>query len=360
MSDIRNKDLFSGLNYPGRRIKSCGRFEIVLPEVFGFCGGVIHALKLLEETIIANPGKKLFLLGEIIHNTNVNEYFQSKGVTVVPHDVMEQIFSITSADDIVIIPAFGINVDLESRIRKYFKTVIDTTCNDVKRVWDFVSEESEKGSTILIHGHPHHPEVEATISRASSNSTIVVISNLKEAELFLDFLKTRRSFLEGPKGIHVINGEKFNSSRIALANQTTMLFSETIAIEIIFKKALERLGCTFVACQTICKATYNRQKAALKLLEEEHPDIVFVLGGYGSSNTNNLYFLAKKLYPTFYIKDSSSIRENGLEHYIPSKNETTLTPISGVFSSVKKIAILAGASCPVGIVNDLVELLKNI
>ena len=358
MSEIRKKDLFSGLNYPNRRIENCGRFEVVLPEVFGFCGGVIHALKLLEETIISNPDKKLFLLGEIIHNTNVNEYFQAKGVNILPHNVMEQIFSVAAADDIIIIPAFGIGINLESRIRKHFKTVIDTTCKDVKRVWEFVREESSKGATILIHGHPNHPEVEATISRASFNSAIIVIPNLKSAELFADFFRTRKSLHGISKEIYVINGEKFNTKRIALANQTTMLFNETVEIETILKKTLEQFGCTFVACQTICKATYNRQTAALRLLGKENPDIVFVVGGYGSSNTNNLYFLANQVCSTFYIKDSSSIKEDGLEHYIPSKNKTTFSILSDVFSSVKKIAILAGASCPVGIVNSLVERLK--
>jgi len=360
MSGKRNKNLFSGLNYSGRCIKNCGRFEIVLPEVFGFCGGVIHALKLLEETIVGNAGKKLFLLGEIIHNTNVNEYFQSRGVHIIPHKAIEQIFSVAEVDDIIIIPAFGIRTDLEARIRKYFKTVIDTTCKDVKRVWEFVREESLKGSTILIHGHPHHPEVEATVSRASSNSAIVVISNFKAAELFIDWFKERKPLHEISNEIHIINSEKFNTSRIAMANQTTMLFNETVEIEAILKKTLEQFGCTFVACQTICKATYNRQTAALRLLESEHPDVVFVVGGYGSSNTNNLYFLANEICPTFYIKDSSSIKENELEHYIPLENMTISTPLSEVFSSVKKIAILAGASCPVGIVNDLIERLKII
>lgn len=360
MSDKSNQDLFSGLNYSGRRIENCGRFEVVLPEVFGFCGGVIHALKLLEETIIANPEKKLFLLGEIIHNTNVNEYFQSKGISIIPHNAMEQVFSVATTDDIIVIPAFGIRVDLEARIRNRFKTVIDTTCKDVKRVWEFVREESNKGTTILIHGHPHHPEVEATVSRASSDSTVIVISNLKESGLLADFFRARKSVLELPKEIRVINGEKFNIDRIALANQTTMLFNETVEIETILKKSLEQFSCTFVACQTICKATYNRQTAAVRLLGKEHPDIVFVVGGYGSSNTNNLYFIANEKYPTFYIKDSYSIKEDRLEHYIPLKNKTIFSSLSEVFSSVKKIAILAGASCPVGIVNDLIERLKSI
>ncbi len=360
MSDMMKKKLFSGLDYSGRRIENCGRFEVVLPKVFGFCGGVIHALKLLEETIIANPEKKLFLLGEIIHNTNVNEYFQSNGVNIIPHNAMEKVFSVASADDIIVIPAFGIRADLEARIRNRFKTVIDTTCKDVKRVWEFVREESNKGATILIHGHPYHPEVEATISRASSSSMVVVISNLKEAGLLADFFRGRKSLLEIPKEIHVINGEKFNGDRIAMANQTTMLFNETVDIEAALRKTFEHLGGTFVACQTICKATYNRQTSAIQLLEKEHPDIVFVVGGYGSSNTNNLYFLANKAYPTFYIKDSSSIKEDTLEHYLPSKNTTIFTPLPDIFSSVKKIAILAGASCPVGIVNSLVERLKSI
>ena len=360
MSNNRAQNIFSGLNHSGRRIENCGKFEVVLPEVFGFCGGVIYALKLLVETIVANPDKKLFLLGEIIHNTNVNEYFQAKGVAIIHYNAIERVFSIAATEDVIIIPTFGIRTDLESKIRNRFKTVIDTTCKDVKRVWEFVRGESEKGATILIHGHPYHPEVEATVSRAIASSTIVVISNLKDAELFADFLKDQKSLDGIPNELHVINGERLNTRRMALVNQTTMLFSETIEIEAMLRKALEQSDCTLIAYRSICKATYNRQIAALQLLEKEQPDIVFVVGGYGSSNTNNLYFLAKPNHPTFYIKDSSSIKEDKLEHYIPLKNMEASSPLSEVFKSVRKIAILAGASCPVGIVNDLIERLKSL
>lgn len=360
MLNKKDQNLFSGLDYKSKYIQNCGRFEIVLPDVFGFCGGVIHALKLLEETIIANPEKKLFLLGEIIHNTNINEYFESKGVTIIPHKTMERVFSVAAADDIVIIPAFGIRADFEERIRNHFKTVIDTTCKDVKRVWEFVREESKKGTTILIHGHPYHPEVEATISRAASDSTIIIIPNLKMAKIFADFFKIQKMLGKIPEEIHVINRDNLNTKRMALANQTTMLFSETVEIEAVLRKALRQFNCDLIACQTICKATYNRQTAASRLLGKEHPDIIFVVGGYDSSNTNNLYFLAKQIYPTFYIKDSSSIKKDGVEHYIPSKNMTVFSPLSEIFSSVKKIAILAGASCPIWIVNSLVERLKSL
>lgn len=354
------QDIFSKLSYSGRYIK-CGKFEVILPEVFGFCGGVIRALKLLDETVSASPGRKIFLLGEIIHNDNVNAYFREKGVIVVPHKEIKQILSVAAAEDIITIPAFGIKSDLEIKIRNKFKTILDTTCKNVKRVWNFVEGESADGTTILIHGRLLHPEVEVIISRAAAESVVVVIPDLKTAKVFADFLKLQSSSTKFPEGIFISNSKKFNWRKMAMANQTTMLFNETAEIEKMLKNALSP-DCKFTMCKTTCKAAYDRQKAAEKLLKEEHPDAVLVVGGFDSSNTNNLYFQAKQTYPAFYIKDSSSIsiKNNKIEHYLPTENKIVHTSLPDAFSSAKRIGILSGASCPAEIVNSLIKRLKEL
>lgn len=319
-----------------------GNLEIYLPSVFGFCGGVVHAIKLMEETIFNSPKHQIFMLGEIIHNNNVNDYFTSKGVKIVPHKELETIFSIAKKEDVIVIPAFGIDKGLEEKIRAKYARVVDTTCKDVKRVWAFIEEESAKGSTILIHGHPFHPEVEASISRTSSCSLVKVIPDRKAAEEFIrDGLK---------------------SSSYALANQTTMLYSETCAIEEYLRRELEKRGAALIACQTICKATHMRQTAAEKLLLNKELAIVFVIGGYDSSNTNNLYKLSiSKGHKTFYIKDSSSFSENlFLEHFIPETSKIVKTHFESLISGTKKIAILAGASCPISLVEGVIHKLSEI
>ncbi|MEI6055242.1 MAG: 4-hydroxy-3-methylbut-2-enyl diphosphate reductase [Lentisphaerota bacterium] len=335
-----------------------GNLEIYLPSVFGFCGGVVHAIKLMEETISTCSSHQIFILGEIIHNNNVNEYFASKGVKIVPHNELETIFSIADSEDVIVIPAFGIDQDLEEKIRAKYKRVIDTTCKDVKRVWKFISSESKNGSTILIHGHPFHPEVEASISRASKNSAVIVIPDMASANILVKHLTDE----ENKSKIHIIRPDKLNLSKVSMANQTTMLYSETLAIEEVLINAFEAKGSFFTSCKTICKATHMRQTAAEKLLCNKELNLVFVVGGYDSSNTNNLYKLSRsKEHKTFYIRDSSSFDENlVLKHFIPETEEIVQTDLKSLISGAKKIAILAGASCPISLVEGVIRKLSEI
>lgn len=352
-SNLKKKLIFS-CGKPLQKKINIGKFEVLLPEVFGFCGGVVHAITLMERTIEEFPQKQIFILGEIIHNNNVNEYFLSKSVKIIPHNRLETVFAIVKPDDIVVIPAFGIPLELENRIRSKYKNVVDTTCKDVKRVWDFISSESKNGSTIIIHGHPFHPEVEASISRASSDAAVIVIPDKSSVE----------NFLEGKEdsSIHIVRSDKINLSRVSLANQTTMLYSETCDIEKLLRSKIKKKGGIFNSCQTICKATYMRQSSAEKLLSKEGLDMVLVVGGYDSSNTNNLYKLSvSKKHRTFYIKDSSSFGENlVLEHFLPEKEKTVQTNLKSLFSGTRKIAILAGASCPISIVEGVIQKLSEI
>lgn len=342
----------------------CNGKEIYLPKVFGFCGGVTAALRLLEETLIKNSNKKIFLLGDIIHNENVREYFCSRGVEIIPFSQINNIFDFANKDDVIIIPAFGINMDLEKKIREYYRIVIDTTCKDVKKVWEFIKDESLRHSTIIIHGHPYHPEVEASLSYCYSDSTILTVNDHKSTKILLNaFEEWTLDKVELLKeyGIRIVNPEKINFKRISLANQTTMLYNETCEIADEISSFCKGKGYIFNFCKTICRATFNRQNAAINLLREVKPDLVLVVGGYNSSNTNNLYKIARSECKTiFYIKDKFSlIDSNCIVHYDP----TAKSLINSHFDFIKKsniIAILAGASCPIGVVNEVLEKVKKL
>jgi len=374
----------------GIKTVNAGRFQILLPEIFGFCGGVIAALKKLENAIKNNlVNNKIFLLGEIIHNPSVNQSFIDAGVIIIHENEMRTVFNLANDDDFIVIPAFGIPLDLEIKIRQRYKNIVDTTCRNVKSVWNFILQESELGSTIILHGKPDHPEVKASISRAGDNNCVIVLPNLNAAEKFLSFLKycfseftvydhmeikenklqlwnlKKDKFLkfiyENNLEEYILfhNIQNFNFYRLALTNQTTMLYDDTIALEKSLRNGLEGSKCELYACDTICKATFLRQLAAKKICNL-NPDLIIVIGGYDSSNTTHLYYLAKQFSKVYFIKDSFSITESILTYFIPEKNQEQNIDINILFHNILKITILAGASCPFREIYGVINKLSNI
>ncbi len=344
-----------------------GRFNIILPDVFGFCGGVISALKKLENIIKLNDGRKIYLLGEIIHNPTVNQYFISLGVNIVPEFNLDSIFKIAEEDSYVVIPAFGIPLDLENKIRGRYKNIIDTTCKNVKSVWDFISLEAKNKSTIILYGKPGHPEVQASISRAKNDCCIIILPDLKAAEYFSTLLSSKElkslkhsiNNISSDKGIQCYNSQHFNQKRFALASQTTMLYSETLKVEKIARSTIEKKGHILSACNTVCRATHLRQKAAHAVCKQI-PDLIFIVGGYESSNTLHLYKLAQKYSPVYYLKDAEAIDSSEIKHFIPEESNEIQASTKQVLKNVSSIAILAGASCPFTVINEIIEKLKAI
>ncbi|HJO94582.1 MAG TPA: 4-hydroxy-3-methylbut-2-enyl diphosphate reductase [Victivallales bacterium] len=345
-----------------------GRFKILLPEVFGFCGGVITALKKMESVLNeCSRGQKIFLLGEIIHNSAINDYLFARKVNIIHEDNLEDVINIAGENDIIVIPAFGIAHDLEVKIREKYRFIIDTACRYVKLVWNFIERESEKGSTIIIYGQPGHQEVQAGISRASKTSCVLVIPNLAVLKKFSNIILNKfkndsfvtHSIFDDIKEISLFNSAAFNINNLALASQTTMLYDEVIAGENILSDLSKKINSNFISCNTICKATYNRQNAAKNLLSKK-PDVVFVIGGYDSSNTNHLFELANQKTRTFYIKDSSYISELHVKHYIPREEKEIITLTENIFLGVDSVAVLAGASCPFYIVKNVMDKLADI
>ena len=345
-----------------------GRFKIYLPEIYGFCGGVNLALKKLNKELNNRTSQKIHLLGEIIHNPTVNRHFEDNGVNIVSENEINKIFDIAAKEDTIVIPAFGIPLDLEINIQKYFNKIIDTTCGNVKVIWKFISKESEKDSTILLYGKPGHPEVKASISRGVANSSVIVIPDVESTIKFVSLLNTELpDILRSASGettctiddIVIHNPDSFNPDRFALANQTTMLFNETVEMRNILKEAMELNSRDFIACDTICTATYLRQKAAVKVCQQ-NPDMIIVVGGYDSSNTAHLYTIGQNFCKTFYIKDSNSINTDSVTYFQPSENVEKNIKTSVLFENVKNITLLAGASCPFSVIGDLIEKLESV
>ncbi len=341
------------------------RFRIHLPRVFGFCNGVLAALRKVERELESplTPGRKIFLLGEIIHNATVNERLVARGVTIIPHEEIHRALEIVGLEETVVIPAFGIPEPLDKKIRRRHKgQIIDTTCVNVRKVWDFVAAEAALNATILLHARPDHPETKATISRAvAGHNAAVVVPDETAAVVFAGMLcggaeETYGDAEKAVKTLHWTGRRHFNPKRIALANQTTVAHDDTLRMARLLRAAAARAGAESVMCDTICEATKKRQDAARELCRKQI-DVFLVVGGYDSSNTRHLYEIARRRAPTYYLKDADAITQLEITHFLPDEDREAKRPF--FWPEVKDIGILAGASCPPDVINDLVEKLSE-
>ncbi|MCF7792309.1 MAG: 4-hydroxy-3-methylbut-2-enyl diphosphate reductase [Victivallales bacterium] len=336
-----------------------GEIKIYLPEVFGFCGGVISALKKLENTVNHCEDIKIHLLGKIIHNPTVNEYFMNRGVNIISETRLEDVFTEASPKDIIVIPAFGIPLEIEYKVRKHFHNIVDTTCKNVREVWDFISTQALQGAAVLLYGKPKHPEVQASISRVKKYTSVVVLPDFEAARKFSSFLKN--GFPADIKmcgefdshGIHWIMNN-FKTQKFAFANQTTMLYDETLEIADMLKEAAKKNDMNVECCNTVCKATCLRQKKAYELCKKKL-DLIFVVGGYDSSNTNHLYKLAESYVKSIYIKDDTALGDEKIKCYSLHNNEEYYVKKEELLKKCRKIGLLAGASCPFSVIHKLIN-----
>lgn len=353
-----------------------GPVKIYLARHFGFCYGVENAIDISFRTIDENPGKRIFLLSEMIHNPQVNADLHHRGVQFLQDTDGKQIvpFENLTSDDVVIIPAFGTTLDIEEKLntigiptKKY-----NTTCPFVEKVWNRSAQIAKRNYSVVVHGKPTHEETRATFSHAAINAPTVVVNDMNETIALSKYItgeKVADGFYQEFKGRYSEGFDvKKDLARLGVVNQTTMLASDTQAIADFLKEVMirkynldeanssERFADTR---DTLCYATHDNQTSVYGLLQTE-ADLAIVVGGYNSSNTAHLVELCEAELPTYFINSEEKLlsateilhfnfhikAEIRTVNFLPEKK-----PV--------KILLTSGASCPDAIVEDVITKLVS-
>jgi 4-hydroxy-3-methylbut-2-enyl diphosphate reductase len=337
-----------------------GNVEFILPRHFGFCYGVENAIERSYKAIRENPGKKIFLLSQMIHNPAVNEDLEANGLQFImdTEGQMLRSWDEVTAEDVVIIPAFGTTVETENiltrkgvEIQKY-----NTTCPFVEKVWKRSAEIGKKGFSIIIHGKHKHEETKATFSHSYQDAPSVIIRDMKEAELLASFITGSAP----PEAFYQKFAGKFSQGfdvtkdlqRIGVVNQTTMLASETQEIADYFKKIIQQIRGEHYreyfadTRDTLCYATNDNQQSTLEVLNSG-ASMALVVGGYNSSNTSQIVTILSEKMPAYFIQDASEIvSQEQIRHFDYSKQQLKLTSQWLPDQRPVRIVLTSGASCP--------------
>ncbi len=347
-----------------------GSFQVILARHFGFCFGVENAIEKAYLALEENPGKRIFLLSQMIHNPEVNEDLQANGISFIqdtygnPLMAWEEL----TADDLVIIPAFGTTVETELKLKELgieTKTY-DTTCPFVAKVWNRAEKLGNDDYTVVIHGKPKHEETRATFSHSYQNANSIVVKDMEETELLSEYIMGKKDISSFHSDFENRTSRGFDPEihlqKVGVVNQTTMLASETQAIadflkSIMVKKFSEsEIKNHFANTRdTLCYATNDNQQATFGLLEEK-ADVAIVVGGYNSSNTSHLVELCEAKLPTFFIKNETELISENLIHHFnwrTKKMEKTENWVS--LDSKPNIIITSGASCPDSVLERVIH-----
>ena len=358
-----------------------GRLTIHLARVFGFCYGVDRAVDYAYQTRLKFPDRPVYLTGEIIHNPHVNDKLRAAGVRFLsdPGEHTDRL----GPEAVVILPAFGVTIAALEQYQRQGCTLVDTTCGSVLNVWKNVRQYARDGFTAVIHGKVHHEETQATASQALKcpNGCYLVVRDRAEAATVCDYIRSgndREAFLARFKNVASAHFDPDRHlQRIGLANQTTMLMSESIEIGEMLQQAMaERYGASEVADRyrafdTICSATQDRQDAVTSLLDERRFDLMIVVGGYNSSNTRNLARICVPRVRTYHIADaeclvsSTELRHRQVDMNPPMPNAYTNAAVEVIAngwlppSGPVTVGLTAGASTPNNIIGQVIERLER-
>ncbi len=340
-----------------------GKTTLLLAQDFGFCYGVERAIDLAYASRKVFPDNRIFLIGEIIHNPEVNRQLREMDIVSLPWKEIDSSYDDLRPEDVVIVPAFGAPTSFMAKIEERGCYTVDTTCGDVMKVWRRVRGYAKDGITSIIHGKENHEETRATASRAlgeDGQGHYLVILTLADADFVCGYIRNggdKLAFLERFRGSYEPGFDPdVHLRKIGVANQTTMLKGETQEIQNRLAKAItDRDGTSenFSVFDTICGATQERQDALFEMLKTKM-DLLLVVGGYNSSNTAHLVEIGEKELPTFFIRDASQIRSlEEIVHYDLHRSVETTSEYAAVFSGKEHVTIglTAGASCP----NNLIE-----
>lgn len=343
-----------------------GPVKFYIARHFGFCYGVENAIDISNRIINENPGKRIYLLSEMIHNPGVNNDLLSRGVKFLMDTSGNRIvnWDELTKQDIIIIPAFGTTLEIESELKakgldpyKY-----NTTCPFVEKVWNRSTQLGNQDFTIIIHGKHNHEETRATFSHSANIAPSLIIRDFKEANTLCSFIlddSKEKEFYQFFKGKHS-SGFDFSNDlkRIGVVNQTTMLASETESIAELLKKTLiKKYGIVKIqdhfadTRDTLCYATNDNQESTSGLLNV-NADIAVVVGGYNSSNTTHIVELLSKKFRTYFVSSADKIlSKDTINHFDISAKKEILTNNFIPETEPVQIILSSGASCPDAVVD---------
>ena len=351
-------------------VLAAGGLTVKLAKEFGFCYGVERAIDLAYAArnyfSEVAPNTPIYLLGEIIHNPEVNDQIRNMGIKIISPKPTDEEVSLLESGDVVIIPAFGTEVSTRKKLESKGCVLVDTTCGDVMSVWKRVRQYSKEHVTSIIHGKAKHEETKATTSqaRAYGSGHYLVVFNLAETDYVCNYILQggdKYEFLKKFEGAFSAGFDPdLHLQAVGVANQTTMLRGETAEVQRRFKAVMEKkygavsIGNHFRFFDTICGATQDRQDALEKMLLTP-PDLLIVIGGYNSSNTSHLAEMGEHKLPTYFIKNAAMMESAALiRHYNQHKKEEVVTQ-DWLPSGNLTVGITAGASCPNNLIEDSIR-----
>jgi 4-hydroxy-3-methylbut-2-en-1-yl diphosphate reductase len=348
-------------------VLAAGDLTVKLAKEFGFCYGVERAIDLAYAARkFFPPDKPIYLLGEIIHNPEVNDQIYNMGIQIISPKPTEQELDRLREDDVVIIPAFGTEVGTRTKLEAKGCRLVDTTCGDVMSVWKRVRQYSKERVTSIIHGKAKHEETKATTSQAGADGPghYLVVYNLAETDYVCNYILhggNKQDFLDAFKGAYSAGFDPdIHLQAVGVANQTTMLRGETEEVQRRIKNAMiarfgpGQLDRHFRFFDTICGATQERQDALEKLLCEPM-DLLLVIGGYNSSNTSHLAEMGEAKLPTYFVKNAAMMVSDKLIRHYNLQQQQEVETLGWLPPGKITVGITAGASCPNNLIEDAIR-----
>lgn len=342
-----------------------GDVTVRLAKQFGFCYGVERAIDLAYAARKVFTDRNLYLVGEIIHNPDVNAQLASMGIRTLQPRLDPSALDGLGPEDVVIVPAFGAEVSVHERLKARGCQIVDTTCGDVMSVWKRVRQYANDGVTSIIHGKADHEETRATSSRARAagggTGHFLVVYDLAEAGEVAAYIRghgDREAFLGKFRGAF---SEGFDPDlhlrKVGVANQTTMLRTETEEVQRLIRDAVVARDGTdecFRVFDTICGATQERQDALLDMLDQP-PDLMLVVGGYNSSNTTHLADMARERTPTYFVLNAACLETSSCIRHFDTQRHIEIETRDWMPRGPVTLGITAGASCPSNLIEDVLR-----
>ncbi len=350
------------IRHSGNHLQANG-LTVKLAKEFGFCYGVERAIDLAYASAKHFDGRKIYLLGEIIHNPEVNDQLREMNITPLLEGENGWDVSGVTEEDVVIVPAFGSPVDVMNTINDIGCYIVDTTCGDVMSVWKRIRQYKRESITSIIHGKASHEETQATSSRALGDDKkghYLVVLTLADVDYVCEYIRNggnKEEFLQKFEGSMSPDFDPdLHLQAVGVANQTTMMRNETEEVQRRIQKAIvdrygeHKLDQHFRFFDTICGATQERQDALEKMLAQPM-DLLIVVGGYNSSNTSHLAEMGEQVLPTYFIKNGAKMESPGLIHHFNQHVNQEEQTENWLPEGNLTVGVTAGASCP----NNLIE-----